>query len=628
MELFDKDEDVAGSQHGAILNVNEDYAKRFNYNKQREELHRLKDKYGGGDDQYQLGDGDSNDSSSEDEDEDDDAMEITADQEAQVLKTIAAIRTRDSAIYDPSHQFFQSQSAANVDASNADTSVSQQKPLLLADYHKERLLHGELDDSPEQVIITHEQEQRQIKDNLIKAIAVEDPEDDLLVVKPKSIEQTQQEDDQYNDWVLPKIKDDKNAQKVFNNYLASGGGEKKAADEDDQFLLDYVFNKGWQEKSDRRQTPKYLTLTEQDEEDFERDDQDEEFETKFNFRFEELEQKMGVVGSSYTQTGKALVNTYARQQPESVRKVDSHRADQRRAKEERLRIEKELKINELKRLKQLKRKEMEEMCQQVLKISGLDKEQKKRYDKKVQKVIEKLLDDGESEFNPDKFSQLMSEVFDDEYYEQVDKTRPDFSDESDIDMDADHLENSQPAASSHKKRKLDVEQESTGTDNVSGEGEDDSATQKLRDLLKEYDDLYYEDIKGGLKTRFKYKQVDQDTYGLDASEILEADDDILNDFVSLKKLAPYRADERFYQWQRRFKRKSKHKVKEFRRKLQERLEEKQKQQKSHGGSQSDKKKRSKDLSHLKVVRDSEPVPESANNDTEISQKRLSAYNLK
>lgn len=96
----------------------------------------------------------------------------------------------------------------------------------------------------------------------------------------------------------------------------------------------------------------------------------------------------------------------------------------------------------------------------------------------------------------------------------------------------------------------------------------------MRDLLKEYDDLYYEDIKGGLKTRFKYKQVDQDTYGLDASEILEADDDILNDFVSLKKLAPYRADERFYKWQRRFKRKSKHKVKEFRRKLQERLEEK------------------------------------------------------
>ncbi|KAI3634652.1 hypothetical protein MIR68_007033 [Amoeboaphelidium protococcarum] len=628
MELFDKDEDVAGSQHGAILNVNEDYAKRFNYNKQREELHRLKDKYGSGDDQYQLGDGDSNDSSSEDEDEDDDAMEITADQEAQVLKTIAAIRTRDSAIYDPSHQFFQFQSAANVDASNADTPASKQKPLLLADYHKERLLRGELDDSPEQVIITHEQEQRQIKQNLIRAIAVEDPEDDLLVVKSKSVEQTQQEDDQYNDWVLDKIKDDKNAQKVFNNYLAGGGGEKKAADEDDQFLLDYVFNKGWEEKSDRRQTPKYLALTEQDEEDFERDEQDEEFETKFNFRFEELEQKMGVVGSSYTQTGKALVNTYARQQPESVRKVDSHRADQRRAKEERMRIEKELKMNELKRLKQLKRKEMEEMCQQVLKISGLDKEQKKRYDKKVQKVIEKLLDDGESEFNPDKFSQLMSEVFDDEYYEQVDKSRPDFSDESDIDMDADHMENSQPVASSHKKRTLDVEQESIVTDNASGEVEDDAATQKLRDLLKEYDDLYYEDIKGGLKTRFKYKQVDQDTYGLDASEILEADDDILNDFVSLKKLAPYRADERFYKWQRRFKRKSKHKVKEFRRKLQERLEEKQKQQKSQGGSQSDKKKRSKDLSHLEVVRDSEPVSASANNDSKISQKRLSAYNLK
>lgn len=52
--------------------------------------------------------------------------------------------------------------------------------------------------------------------------------------------------------------------------------------------------------------------------------------------------------------------------------------------------------------------------------------------------------------------------------------------------------------------------------------------------------LHYEDVVGGVKTRFKYRSVPSNSWGLKTEDILAADDQDLNEFVSLKKLAPYR----------------------------------------------------------------------------------------
>ena len=59
---------------------------------------------------------------------------------------------------------------------------------------------------------------------------------------------------------------------------------------------------------------------------------------------------------------------------------------------------------------------------------------------------------------------------------------------------------------------------------------------KMQDELYKLD---YEDIVAGMPTRFKYRTVEPNDYGLTTQEILFARDGTLKQFVSLKKMAPY-----------------------------------------------------------------------------------------
>lgn len=61
-------------------------------------------------------------------------------------------------------------------------------------------------------------------------------------------------------------------------------------------------------------------------------------------------------------------------------------------------------------------------------------------------------------------------------------------------------------------------------------------------LLAEYDKLDYEDNIAGLKTRFRYRSVPKEDYGLSTDEILRLKDKELNQLVGLKRMAPYREE--------------------------------------------------------------------------------------
>ena len=103
--------------------------------------------------------------------------------------------------------------------------------------------------------------------------------------------------------------------------------------------------------------------------------------------------------------------------------------------------------------------------------------------------------------------------------------------------------------------------------------------------------LDYEDTVAGLKTRFKYRTVEKDAYGLSTEEILTADDKLLGQFVPLKKIAPYRDSK----WFAGGKARKKFRV-AYREALEKNAKHKQrstKEENSHAGDSKKRKKRKK-----------------------------------
>jgi protein KRI1 len=69
------------------------------------------------------------------------------------------------------------------------------------------------------------------------------------------------------------------------------------------------------------------------------------------------------------------------------------------------------------------------------------------------------------------------------------------------------------------------------------------ADSELSKLVDEYYNIDFEDvIAGGLKTRFKYVPVEKQDFNLDDDDLVFADEKLLNRYLSIKKLAPYKED--------------------------------------------------------------------------------------
>lgn len=191
----------------------------------------------------------------------------------------------------------------------------------------------------------------------------------------------------------------------------------KAADDD--FLKNYILNRGWLDKRAKHR-PTYreivkdtteeetyepapgpsgsnaTALVDEDSDEFEKA---EEFETKYNFRFEEAE------GNEIT--------THARDAgiDKSVRKTDESRKVARQAVKDRKAALKLERAEELKRLKNLKRQEILDKLAQIRTVAG---------------ATEDFDFDGvdlEGEYDPDAHASSMAKVFDERFYENNVRTR-------------------------------------------------------------------------------------------------------------------------------------------------------------------------------------------------------------
>lgn len=90
-----------------------------------------------------------------------------------------------------------------------------------------------------------------------------------------------------------------------------GKAAEKKLSKDDKFLRDYILNEVWKKKVDD-------TNPEVDEEDERRDDEMDNYERAYNFRFEE--------------PGGEKIQTYAWDIDDTMRMKESKRAEQRKAK--------------------------------------------------------------------------------------------------------------------------------------------------------------------------------------------------------------------------------------------------------------------------------------------------------
>jgi protein KRI1 len=105
-------------------------------------------------------------------------------------------------------------------------------------------------------------------------------------------------------------------------------------------------------------------------------------------------------------------------------------------------------------------------------------------------------------------------------------------DENDNDDDEDNTISTFAALQKRLKQEEEEERQNGG-----------GARSDIKRLLEEYHKLDYEDHVGGIPTRFRYKEVQPENYGLSIEEILMMDDKELNQVVGLKKVAaPYREE--------------------------------------------------------------------------------------
>jgi protein KRI1 len=536
-------EDFEGESDNFSLSINSSFAKRYDESKRKQEIGQLEDKYKAnlqkkGLKQQDSGSESDYTDSESDEEEDDDGELLTPAVDAQILKTLSEIRSRSDKVYDPSTNFFDEAEISKMDqewrkkhANTASSKISKSsKPAVtIKDYQRERLLSGkglEAEDEDEEDAepepLSHVQEQELLKAEMKRAFKSEGAMDsesgagDLLTIRVKTEDEIAREEEEYRNFLLENLASSENAKLSMGEWLSyreeqdgvsrRAGKSKKQLTEDD-FLIDYVLNKGWVDKQASR-VPSYDKVVEEELiEDEEAVEIADEFEMAHNFRYE--------------QEGGTQIETFSRKIDGSIRRDESKRKDQRISSKERKAHAKLQKDEELKRLKNLKMAEIKSKLDKISKTVN----------------VEELVDDFDGDFDAEKHDRLMRKLSAAEQEIEEDEKKPVFSSDSEIDCSSDE-ETKKPVIKKAKKAlKKALESEKARESN-------ESEKARLSKCLDELYNLDYEDLIGDIPCRFKYQQVEPVSYGLSVDDILAADDAQLNTYFSLKKLAPYRPTDR------------------------------------------------------------------------------------
>ena len=132
--------DTSESEGEERLNLDNDYAAKYDNWRGKEHMQRLKDKYG---DQVPDNQEEEDDSSSEEEDED--ADELTPEVEKAFFATMASLKRKDPALYDGKTTFFKAKEASEL---NKKSTQLKEEKITIADMERKIMLEkgGEYED--------------------------------------------------------------------------------------------------------------------------------------------------------------------------------------------------------------------------------------------------------------------------------------------------------------------------------------------------------------------------------------------------------------------------------------------------------------------------------------------------
>ncbi|KAJ3896145.1 KRI1-like family C-terminal-domain-containing protein [Lentinula edodes] len=558
------------------LTINEHYAQAFQYKKEREELEQLKLKYGSDEEEDN-----SETDSEEDESEDEDGEELTPAVDAAILRTLARIKRKDPEIYNNKTGIFEEEQKKLGSTKPISKRLKDKaRPITMRQVAMEAQLQGE-SRSPSPEPLTHSEEQRRLRDETIAVfhqLGDDNSEgDDLFVPREKTKDEQEQEEEEYRSFLEREVGGDlktlvsveentwkeetksSTESKQKKKKKKKGKDAKKAEDDDQEFLMNYILNRGWIDRSTNR-VPTYKEVvapkkgkgkatdeegsleddansshpeedirptadSEIDEEEFE--EIVDRFESSYNFRFEEPDA--------------AVIQTHPRQISSLIRREDTTRKEARERRKKRREEEIEKKREEVKRMKALKMKELRMRLDRIGKQGGKNAED----DPALQEL------DLEGDWDPEAHDQQMAALYGDDadYDEDGKPTWDDDINIGDIAM-ANDSESTRQKKKKKKKGEKAVEEDGVYVDAMDADinkvdddewdGTEEMRKRKIEEYMDEVYGLDFNDMIGGIPTRFQYTRVEPENFHLSPTEILMATDAELNEYMGIKKFAPYR----------------------------------------------------------------------------------------
>jgi protein KRI1 len=479
------------------------------------------------------------------------------------------LKSKDEGIYDKNVTFFEE---GDEEEGGAETGKDgKMKKMRYKDVVREHILEeieadekgaALADDGPQKQVdgrdLAYDVEQREIRRAFLESTR-DDQEDNS-------------EESEDENWLKPKTKtraesdkDHAEVKRLWEQEFASSNAAaeselidpKGEVQDPDKFLMDFMTNRKWIDSTDAALRKIRDADDEESIESFQ--DKMDDFESKYNFRFEEA----AAAGNEESGAAHSIVH-YARGSvgENALRRKDETRRQKRLSRKERKAEERKAKEEQLRRLKNAKREELEERMQQVRNVLGYDAANdgegagadKHALGAAEEEMILKLM---EGEYDPEKFEQVMNAAYGEDYYQQEDeKWKSDQDVKSDLAKgveDSDVVGSGDMYDDANEDIEYGDEDEAypgDGADEMHDEEEDQWESEQYEETgmekklkSKMMDELYkldYEDIIGDMPTRFKYRSVEPNSYGLSTTEILMANDTSLKQFVSLKKMAPYR----------------------------------------------------------------------------------------